>query len=117
MAQLVDNVIVIGKGKLIASTSIKGLLSDNTKSSVFVRANNLSKTRNSIKGQEISDGNFKDGLEVYGVKTDEIGKLAHQSDITIYELVTKNASLEEVFLELTEGKEEFQARIPKVGKS
>lgn len=117
MAQLVDNVIVIGKGKLIASTSIKGLLSDNTKSSVFVRANNLSKLETVLKVKKYQTENFKDGLEVYGVKTDEIGKLAHQSDITIYELVTKNASLEEVFLELTEGKEEFQARIPKVGKS
>jgi len=94
------------------------LLSDNTKSSVFVRANNLSKLETSIKGQEISRRKtLRMVLEVYGVKTDEIGKLAHQSDITIYELVTKNASLEEVFLELTEGKEEFQARIPKVGKS
>ena len=117
MAQLVDNVIVIGKGKLIASTSMNSLLSDNTKSSVFVRSNNKSKLETVLKVKKYHIENFKDGLEVYGVKTDEIGKLAHQSDITIYELVTKNASLEDVFLELTEGKEEFQARTPKAGKS
>jgi ABC-2 type transport system ATP-binding protein len=117
MAQLVDNVIVIGKGKLIASTSIKGLLSDNTKSSVFVRSNNISKLETILKAKKYQTENLKNGLEVYGVKTDEIGKLAYQSDLTIYELVTQNASLEDVFLELTEGKEEFQARTPKVGKS
>src|SRR5665213_3475565 len=37
VAQMADNVIVIGKGKLIASTSIKDLVAKNTKSSVFVR--------------------------------------------------------------------------------
>ena len=43
MSQMADNVIVIGKGKLIASTSIKSLVSGNAKSSVYVRAGSLTK--------------------------------------------------------------------------
>ena len=117
MAQLVDNVIVIGKGKLIADTSIKSLLSSNTKSSVFVRSSNQTKLKEVLEAKAYQTDTVKDGLEVFGAKTDDVGKLAHESNLTILELVTKSASLEDVFLELTEGKEEFQARNPKGSKS
>jgi ABC-2 type transport system ATP-binding protein len=116
MAQLVDNVIVIGRGKLIADTSIKALLASNTKSSVLVRTSNQAKLCEVLKAKSYQIDTTKDGLEVYGAKTDEIGKLAHETNLTVYELVTKSASLEDVFLELTEGKEEFQAHTSKAGK-
>jgi ABC-2 type transport system ATP-binding protein len=110
MSQMADNVIVIGKGKLIASTSIKSLLSNNTKSSVLVRSGNMTKLQKILKEKSFSVTTTEDGLEVNGASTDEIGKLAHSTGLSILELTTKNASLEDVFLELTEGKEEFQAR-------
>lgn len=117
MAQLVDNVIVIGKGKLIADTSINTLLSSNTKSSVFVRSSNQTKLKEVLDAKSYQTDTVKNGLEVFGAKTDDIGKLAHEANLTVLELVTKSASLEDVFLELTEGKEEFQARNPKGSKS
>ncbi|HTB48616.1 MAG TPA: ATP-binding cassette domain-containing protein [Verrucomicrobiae bacterium] len=110
MSQMADNVIVIGKGKLIASTSIKSLLSDNTKSNVFVRSGSLTKLQKILQDKSFSVTATRGGLEVTGAKTDEIGKLAHAAGLPILELATRNASLEDVFLELTEGKEEFQAR-------
>jgi ABC-2 type transport system ATP-binding protein len=42
MSQMADNVVVIGKGKLIVDTSIKQLLAGSSASTVFVRATNLS---------------------------------------------------------------------------
>jgi ABC-2 type transport system ATP-binding protein len=115
MSQMADNVIVIGRGKLIASTSIKNLISSNTKSSVFVRSNNLTKLQTILKKKSFTATPTDGGLEVNGVKTDEIGKLAHDANLIILELATRNASLEDVFLELTEGSEEFKAQ-DKVGK-
>ena len=56
------------------------------------------------------------GLEVSGVKTDQVGKLAYEAKIQILELTPKQASLEEVFLELTEGTEEFKAKESKDNK-
>jgi len=116
MSQMADNVIVIGKGKLIASTSIKSLLSNNTKSNVFVRSGNLAKLQKALKEKSFSVITTEDGLEVTGAKTDEIGKLAHSAGLSILELTTRNASLEDVFLELTEGKQEFQAHNTKGSK-
>jgi ABC-2 type transport system ATP-binding protein len=114
---MADNVIVIGKGKLIASTSIKNLVSSNTKSSVFVRTDNLNKLQSILKEKSLTYVAVDGGLEITGVKVDEVGKLAHQANILILELTTKNASLEDVFLELTEGSEEFLAHKSKGDKS
>ncbi|HEY4963834.1 MAG TPA: ATP-binding cassette domain-containing protein [Candidatus Saccharimonadales bacterium] len=111
MAQMADNVIVIGKGKLIASTSIKDLVSGGTKSTVFVRSSNQAKLQTLLKDKSFAVRTKDGGLEVSGAKTDQIGKLAFESKITVLELAPKNASLEEVFLELTEGKEEFAAHV------
>ncbi len=116
MSQMADNVIVIGKGKLIASTSIKKLISSSAKSSVFVRAAEPAKLEKILKESSMAVSATNDGLEISGAKTDEIGQLAFNAGIPILELATRNASLEEVFLELTEGTEEFQAHDQK-GKS
>jgi ABC-2 type transport system ATP-binding protein len=108
MSQMADNVIVIGRGKLIANTSIKDLISKNTKSNVFVRTDNLTKLRTILKEKSLASTSIDEGLEISGVRTDVIGKLAHSANLTILELTTRNASLEDVFLELTEGSEEFK---------
>lgn len=116
MSQMADNVIVIGKGKLIASTSIKELVAGNAKSSVFVRASNLAKLREILEKKSIETKSIDQGLEIIGQKTDDIGKLAFNSGITLLELSNRSASLEEVFLTLTEGSEEFAGRDQKGSK-
>jgi ABC-2 type transport system ATP-binding protein len=116
MSHMADNVIVIGRGKLIADTSVKKLISGSTKSSVFVRSPGLSKLQTILKDNSLSATAVDGGLEIIGVKTDEIGKLAFQAGVPILELTDRNASLEDVFLELTEGAEEFRAHSTKEGK-
>jgi ABC-2 type transport system ATP-binding protein len=110
MSQMADNVIVIGKGKLIASTSIRELVSSNSKSTVFVRSPNLTKLKDVLDKKSITAKNLNNGLEISGAKTDEVGKIAFDSGVQLLELSTHSASLEEVFLELTEGSEEFSGR-------
>lgn len=117
MSQMADNVIVIGKGKLIVSTSIKELVSNNTHSSVFVRTPSNTKLQKILEGKSLSVKSVDDGLEISATKTDEVGKLAFAAGLPILELTSRNASLEDVFLQLTEGTEEFQAHEQKRGKS
>ncbi len=111
MSQMADNVVVIGKGKLIAETSITQLISGSAHSGVFVRASNMSKLEKELSGKnwtyEKVDGG---GLNISGVKSDEVGKLAFAAGIIVLELSNRTASLEEAFLELTAGSEEFQAK-------
>lgn len=117
MSQMADNVIVIGKGKLIASTSIKQLVAGSAKSTAFVRSPKLDKLQKILEQKSLTATAVDGGLEISGTKTDEIGKLAFDNNIPLLELASHNASLEDVFLELTEGAEEFRAHEQKEGAS
>jgi len=108
MSQMADNVVVIGKGKLIADTSIDKLVSGKA-SSVFVRSTNLEALQAALKNAGLEFEKDGKGLRVLGAKTDEIGKLAHNAKVTVLELAAHTASLEQAFLELTEGAEEYHA--------
>lgn len=108
MSQMADNVVVIGKGKLIANTSIKDMISGSARSSVFVRANDMRSLKNVLQKAEIDFSTTDGGLTITGAKTDQIGKLAFGAGLTILELANHSASLEDAFLELTEGAEEYK---------
>jgi len=111
MSQMADNVIVIGKGKLIASASISDILAGSKSSNVFVRVEKLSELEKLLKDKSFTFEKAENGLRVSGAKTDEIGTLAFQAGLPILELANHAASLEQAFLELTEGTEEYQAHI------
>jgi ABC-2 type transport system ATP-binding protein len=109
MSQMADNVIVIGKGKLIADTSISKLIARSS-SSVFVRASNLTALEKALNNAGLKFEKSDNGLAVSRTKTDEVGKLAHNAKVTVLELTAHTASLEQAFLELTEGSAEFEAK-------
>jgi ABC-2 type transport system ATP-binding protein len=111
MSQMADNVVVIGKGKLIANTSIKELIAGNSRSNVFVRTANQATLESIFKKESFVYEKDSNGFKVSGVSTDKVGKLAFSANIPVLELASRDASLEEVFLELTEGSEEFQAHV------
>lgn len=115
MSQLADNVVVIGRGKLIADTSIDKLIA-SAGTSVFVRTSNQSDLQKSLTASGLKFENEGKGLLVSGANTDKIGKLAHGAGLTVLELSTHNASLEEAFLEITEGTAEYEANVVKAGK-
>lgn len=110
MSQMADNVVVIGKGKLIADTSMQKLIATSGHSGVLVRSPKLSVLERALKGKGVAMSKAEGGLKVTGMTSDAIGKLAFESGVPIYELAPQAASLEEAFLELTAGSEEFSGR-------
>ncbi len=110
MAQMADNVVVIGKGKLIADTSMTKLIAGSGHSGVLVRSPKLAQLERLLKGEKATVAKTDGALKVSGMKTDEIGKLAFASGIPIYELAPQAASLEEAFLEITAGSEEYAGK-------
>ena len=109
MSQMADNVVVIGKGKLIADTSIKELVAGRG-TTVFVRVDKPTALEKALKTADLEFKKEDKGILVPAVKTDVVGKLAHSADLTVLELTSRSASLEQAFLELTEGTEEYQAK-------
>jgi ABC-2 type transport system ATP-binding protein len=117
IAQMADNVVVIGKGKLITSTTVSELVTGSAHTKVFVRSSQQAKLQAALKKAGIASQGEAGGLTISGHQTDDIGKLAHEAGVPILELTNQHASLEEAFLELTAGSQEFQASQPKKGKS
>lgn len=115
MSQMADNVVVIGKGKLIADTSIKELVA-GASSSVKVRVDDPAALARELTAAKLNYKKVGKSLLINSTKTDIIGKLAHKAGLTVLELSAENASLEQIFLELTEGSEEFHAKTETAGK-
>jgi ABC-2 type transport system ATP-binding protein len=109
MALMADNIVVIGKGKLIANTSMKELIAGSKNSGVFVRTTSLAKFEKLLKEKLMVSKRIDGGLQITGAKTDEIGQLAFAAKLPVLELASRGASLEEAFLEITAGAEEYAA--------
>jgi ABC-2 type transport system ATP-binding protein len=116
MALMAENIVVIGKGKLIADTSIKELEASRGHASVFVRSDNSKDMEKLLKLNKLSFTAEHDGFQVTGASTDEIGKLAFSGKLPVLELSKKSASLEDIFLEITENAEEFHGHDQKEKK-
>lgn len=117
MAQMADNIVVIGKGKLIASTTMSQIVSGSSHSSVFVRSQSLNKLEKVLGAAKLTFTKQDGGLAVSGAKTDEVGKLAFAAGVPVLELASRSASLEEAFLELTADAQEYRTGEKKGTKS
>ncbi len=102
MSITADRLVIIGRGRLIAETTVADFLKTGTGNFVRVRsprADDLAKLLRS-KGLEVAR-QADDVLQVSGATCEAIGDLAGSNGLTLHELSTQQASLEETFMELT----------------
>ncbi|MCU1648672.1 MAG: Autoinducer 2 import ATP-binding protein LsrA [Nocardia sp.] len=106
MAQTAEQLIVIGRGKLMADVSTKDFIERASEQSVRVRSPQLDQLRSVLTSGGMTvreEGADAAGaaLIVTGATSDAVGKLAGANDITLYELSPQRASLEEAFMRMT----------------
>ncbi|MCC8251166.1 ABC transporter ATP-binding protein [Saccharothrix luteola] len=111
MAQTAQDLIVIGRGKLISQTSTEQFISDATEDTVRVRSPQLDRLRELLDGRaRVAEAAASDGaLVVHGVEPAFIGELAASNGITLHELSPQLGSLEEAFMQLTKESVEYHA--------
>jgi ABC-2 type transport system ATP-binding protein len=108
MALTADEVVIIGKGRLISQVRIEDLLAQSSQRSVRVRSPQLKDLQSALETNGATTTLEEDGsLSVRGVDEVAIGDLAARLSITIHELSPQSASLEEAFMELTEDSIEY----------
>ena len=113
MAQTAEALVVIGRGRLIAASTVDEFLGRFADSYVTVRSPNGPQLAALLarRGATLSLG--KDGaLEVRGVNAVTIGQMAAANGFVLHELAPRTASLEEAFLEVTRGEQEFSGGAP-----
>jgi ABC-2 type transport system ATP-binding protein len=110
MALTADHLIVIGRGRLIADTSVDEFIDMAAANVVRVRTPEADKLRDLVAAANGTVTATEPGvLEIHGLSTDDIGKVAFRNEIPLYELTPQQASLEEAFMNLTSGDVEFRS--------
>jgi ABC-2 type transport system ATP-binding protein len=112
MALTADHLIVIGRGKLIADTSVDDFVARASQKVVLVRSPELERLRDALAGPGVSFEPAERGsLEVHGLTAEQVGDAAAAAGIALHELSPQQASLEEAFMNLTRDDLEFAAEI------
>jgi ABC-2 type transport system ATP-binding protein len=108
MALTADDVIIIGKGKLILQTSVEDLLAQSSRRFVRVVSPDATPLRLALEADGATTSVEDDGsLTVRGKDHKEVGELASQLSVVLYELTPETESLEEAFMDLTESSIEY----------
>jgi ABC-2 type transport system ATP-binding protein len=110
MAITADHLIVIGRGHLIADTSVADFVRHASSNIVRVRTPDASRLTAALAADGVSvrqDGGI-DVLEVSGLSAEQVGRAAFANQILLYELTPEQASLEEAFMRMTREAVEFQ---------
>jgi ABC-2 type transport system ATP-binding protein len=118
MALTAEHLIVIGRGKLIADTSVTEFIERASTGRVKVRTPQATRLGELLAGPDVTVGDVEEGtLLVSGLISDQIGQIASDNGITLFELASQQASLEEAFMELTGNSVEYRASVPVAERS
>jgi ABC-2 type transport system ATP-binding protein len=102
VAQTVDQVLIINRGRLVVESSLKAL-TDRVGGAVRVRTQRPDSLQAALQREHLDTTREDLTLHVRGANSERVGEIAFAAGIPVHELVAEGSSLEEVFLELTSG--------------
>ncbi|WP_371524891.1 ATP-binding cassette domain-containing protein [Streptomyces sp. NBC_01283] len=103
-----DHLIVIGKGRLLADTTVRDFIASHSRARTYVRAPEAEKLRALLqaKGAQVSLAP-RGGWRVAGPDAAAIGDLARDHGLAVHELAPAHSSLEEVYTALARDAAEY----------
>jgi ABC-2 type transport system ATP-binding protein len=111
MAQTAQDLVVIGRGRLIYQGTMDEFVARTSHHGVRVRTPHADELRAALTGQaEFTESGG--AFVVSGVDSDRIGQLAFDAGATLHELCPITGSLEQAYLDLTREAVEFSAVSP-----
>ncbi|WP_415951898.1 ABC transporter ATP-binding protein [Streptomyces sp. KLOTTS4A1] len=110
MEHTADDLIVIGRGELIAAEPLAAFAARGTRLTVTVRTPQADTLTHQLRAAGAMVASYGERLEVTGATAPEVARLALDHRILLHHLSTENASLERAFMELTAHSVEYGAR-------
>jgi ABC-2 type transport system ATP-binding protein len=108
MAVTAEHLVIIGRGRLLADTTVAELIARVEVGSVLVRTPEATALRDALVAGRAAVTSAEPGLlQVSGASAAEIGDLARRHGIALHELTPRRASLEEAYMDLTREAVEF----------
>jgi ABC-2 type transport system ATP-binding protein len=110
MQQTADHLVVIGKGRLIADTTMAAFVAQASGDApVRVRAADPTALAEKLRTAQATVETTADGaLQVLGLKSERIGEIAAAARLVLHELTPLQVSLEEAFMDVTHESVEYQ---------
>ncbi|HEX7083251.1 MAG TPA: ATP-binding cassette domain-containing protein [Gaiellaceae bacterium] len=110
MALTADHLIVIGRGRLIADASVDEFLRRHSKKVVRVRSPQADELVALVAGPDVTASPLEPGLvEIDGLTAEQVGEAAAANGFVLHELTPQQVTLEDAFIDLTQGELEFRA--------
>jgi ABC-2 type transport system ATP-binding protein len=113
MALTATDLVVIGRGRLIADTTVEDFIASNTEATVLVRTPDPAALTDALAASGAAvEARDDGGLLVTGMAAARIGDLAHAVGVVLHELSSVQASLEDVFMDLTSEMVDYHGHAP-----
>ncbi|GAA2103534.1 ABC transporter ATP-binding protein [Actinomadura alba] len=105
-----DHLIVIGRGRLLADTTMRDFIDRNSRAVTLVRTPDTARLRTALEERGALVHPHEAGAWlVSGLTAATIGKIATEQRIELHELAPRTSSLEEVYTQMTEAAVEYRA--------
>jgi ABC-2 type transport system ATP-binding protein len=109
MAVTAEHLVIVGKGRLLADTTVGELIDRVAVDRVLVRSPQATKVRDLLVAQGATVTSAEPGvLEVRGMTAERIADLATARGLVLHELTPQRASLEQAYMELTQDAVEYR---------
>ncbi|MFZ3496103.1 ABC transporter ATP-binding protein [Streptomyces sp. 5.8] len=109
-AALADHLIVLGRGRLLADTSIEEFIDARSTPRVRLRTTDPVRLRATLARDDFELVTAEGGRwTVDGMQAEQLGVIAAREGIPMLELIDERASLEQAYLDLTAGSAQFAA--------
>jgi ABC-2 type transport system ATP-binding protein len=110
MSLTADRLIIIGRGRLIAQTTVAEFLGGGTGGSVRVRSPQAGPLAAALRARGATITSHEgDTLTITGATSDTVGELARLNGLTLLELSVQQASLEDRYMELTKDSADYRS--------
>jgi ABC-2 type transport system ATP-binding protein len=108
MALTATRLVVVGRGRLIADSTVDEFVARTTVTSVTVRTPEAARLRGLLLGPDVTvTSQQSDVLQVTGLGTEQIGTIAWHANIPVFELSLLAPSLEDAFMQATHDTVEY----------
>jgi ABC-2 type transport system ATP-binding protein len=110
MAQTADQLLVIGRGRILAAGPVQEVIDSVSGATVRVRAPRAVELAALVPAAGVTVSSPEPGtLELRGIDAAQVGEIAGAAGITLHELSPRNASLEEAYMSLTQDSVEYRS--------
>ncbi|NGO79848.1 ABC transporter ATP-binding protein [Streptomyces sp. YC504] len=112
MALTADHLVIIGRGKLLADTTVDSFVREAGAGAVKVVTPSATELAALLAGPSVTVTSESPGtLDVRGTDAEQIGRTAAAHGIPLYELTPRAASLEQAFMDLTRDSVEYNTTV------